>query len=86
MVLVVFVKLIKISAPTPYSDNQIRILLRMLLCINKPVAVDRIELQLVSAQFDIFLNEHGCLLYTHIISQNGIVYFYCKRSAVDDIG
>ena len=57
----------------------------MLLRIDKPVTVDGIELQLVSPKLDIFLHEHGDLLYSHIIPQNGVVYFDCERATVDDI-
>ena len=85
MVLKAFVKLIKISAPAPNPDYEIRILFRVPLRIDKPVTVDGIELQLVPAKFDVFLHEHSDLLYTYIIPQNGIVYFDCERATVDDI-
>lgn len=82
MVLIFLVKLYEICAPTPDTNDHIRIIFGVLLRIDKSVSVDGIELKLMSAEVNIFLDE-GCNLLNALLGiEYGGVEFHGERSAV----
>ena len=73
MVLVRFVQFHKITAPAPYADNQVSMRLWMCLCIKQLLPVNRIELQLVSAQAEEALNKGRYLANAPLFSEQRIM-------------
>ena len=52
VVLITFVKLDEISAPTPHSDDKALVCLGILFCFKKRVSVYRVQLKLMTAEVD----------------------------------
>ena len=85
MILKDHIKLVEIAAPSPYPDNEVGILFRMLLCIQQTVTVDGINLDLMTAQVNEGFDELCNFAFPVIITEYGIMNFDGKRAAIDDI-
>lgn len=86
VVLIFDIQLVEVAAPAPYAHNEVRIILGVLLCIQQPLAIDGIELQLVTAEEDKAFDKHGDLFDTDVVSQYRVVDLKGERPAVDDLG
>ena len=86
MILVINVKLIEISAPTPDADDQILMILGVLLRVKQNLSVDGIELKLMTAQIDKRLDQRRNLFNSVGIAEGVVVYLHSQWSAVDDLG
>ena len=73
MLLVGEVELVKVAAPAPYANDEVRIIFGMLLSIEKALAVDGIELKLMTAEPDKALYELCRLFDTLVVSEDGVV-------------
>lgn len=85
MVLIFNVQLIEIAAPSPNTNDQIRVVFGVRLRVEKPLAIQRIDLQLMSAEFDENFYQQRRFLYTHIVSEHAVVQLDRQRTAVYDI-
>jgi len=86
VVLEFHIKLVEVAAPTPYTDDEIGVVFRMLLCIEKSVAVDGVELGLMTAELYECLNKRSHLFNAYIIAKHRVVDLNGKRTTVDDVG
>ena len=82
MVLVTFIQFYEISAPAPYSDDQITVIFRMFLCVQKLFPVDCINLHLMAAKVNESFNKLCSLLDAFLIAEHGICQLNGKRAAV----
>ena len=82
MVLVTFIQFYEISAPAPYSDDQITVIFRMLLCVQKLFPVDCIDLHLMAAKVNEGFYKLCSLLDAFLIAEHGICQLNGKRAAV----
>ena len=53
MILIALVKLYEVATPTPYAHNQIAVQLWVSLRLEQLLAIERIELQLMTTQTDV---------------------------------
>lgn len=84
MVLINLIQFNKISAPSPDTHNQIAVVFRMLLRIQKLVAVYGIDLHLMPSHVHVALDEHGAFSDRIFRSEHSIVQFNRQRTAVCD--
>ena len=82
VILILRVKLTEISAPAPYSYDKIGMILRVSLCLEQSVSVDGVDLKLMSAKLNKRLDELRHLLFSLLVTENGIVKLYCERTSV----
>ena len=85
MVLITFVKLDKIAAPSPDTDNQVSVQFRMLLGVKQLFSVEGVQLQLVAALADVVADEHRKLLDGLVVAEDALIKFDGQWSSVDDI-
>ena len=85
VVLIFNVKLVEVTAPTPDADDEVFVRLGVLLCVKKNVAVDGVELKLMSAKVDKCFYKRGYLFDAVLVAEGVVVYLHGERSAVDDI-
>ena len=67
------VKFVEITAPTPNADDEIFVFFGMLHCIKQYIAVDAVELQLMSAEMDERLDKCRHLGDAVAVAKDGIV-------------
>ena len=82
MILIYGIKLVKVSAPAPYTNDEVRIFFGIFLRVKQSVAVDRVYLYLMSASVYKSFYKRGDLFFALLVAENGIVYLYGKRAAV----
>jgi len=73
MILVFGIELTEVSTPSPNANDQIRITFGMLLCLEQHVAVDRVELKLMSSTREKILHESRNLALSLRIAEHRIV-------------
>ena len=86
MILISGIEIVPVSAPAPYSYDEVGVVFGVLARVEQAVAIYRIELELMSAKVDVRLYERGGLLNADVVAENRVVNFKCERSAVDDLG
>ena len=84
MVLVHFIQFHKIAAPSPHTNDQIGVFLRVQLGILQLLTINRIQLQLMTAQFDIFFHQLFHFAYAHIIAKYSIMQI--TQVVADNLG
>ena len=83
MLLIGKVELVEVAAPAPYAYDEVGIILGVLLRVEKSVAVDRIELKLMTAKLDEGLDELCRFFDALVVAEYGIVKLKSQGSAVD---
>jgi len=85
VVLIFRIQLAEVSAPAPYTDNEVGIVLRMCLSIQQTIPIDGIELKLVAAAKNKELDKLCHFAFTLRIAEHIVVHFHSQGTAVDDL-
>ncbi len=83
MILILFVQLHEISAPSPYSYDQIVVIFRVLLGIQHGIPVYRVDLHLMPSQIDIGFYQSRNLGDAFLSTEQSIVQLNGERAAID---
>ena len=67
------VKLTEVSAPTPYAHDEVGIVFRMRLGIQQNVAVDGVQLELMSSALNKVAHERRYLLFAILRAEYAVV-------------
>ena len=84
MVLITYIKLVEVPAPAPNAYDEVGVIFGMLLSIEQAVAVDRVELHLMSATIDECLDQHGSFALTLLVAEHRVMDLHGKGAAVGD--
>lgn len=83
MLLILLIQFDEVTAPTPYPDDQIPVRFRVRLRVRQHVAVDGVQLQLVTAQTD-KCHYQLCTLFDFLfVTEYAVVQLHGERAAVD---
>ena len=84
MVLVADVELVEVAAPAPNAYDEVGVVFGVLLRVEQTVAVDGVELHLMSTEIDESLDEHGNLLFALVVAEDCVVNLHGEGAAVGD--
>ena len=82
VVLIDLVQLDEVAAPAPDAHDEVAVILRVLLRVKEPVAVDGVDLHLVSTHVHEALDEHGAFADGVLIAEHGVGQLDGQRAAV----
>ena len=82
MILISDVKFVKVSAPTPYANDQVFMVFGMFLRVKQRLAIDSVELQLMPAVFHEQFHKPCHFLRPLVVAKERIVEFQRERPAV----
>ena len=85
MILIADVEIDKISAPAPYSHNEIFVVFGVLFGIEQGLAVDGVELQLMPTKIDKRSNKCRHLPNAVLVAKNIFVHFHRQRATVHHV-
>ena len=84
VILIRLIELAEIAAPAPDAHYEIAVGIGVSLRIKKNVAVDGIQLKLMTSEINERLHKQSNLTYALGIAKNVVVKLHCQRAAVDN--
>ena len=85
MILITLVELYEIAAPTPNANNKVAVKLRVSLRLEQLIAVESVELQLMTSETDVRADKHSQLLDGLLIAEDAVIQLDGERTAIDGI-